>query len=224
MALRGRPEYGLCGMAQYIVLTGYSRVRKDINHKHTYGFMYTLFVPNHFIFAETLMRAAATETGTTVASSSNTKAIAGGIGGAVAFVLLVVGAVILRKTCRKLKQKDAAKPDASTLQWKLKDRADALKLGAGASLGRHEPTAVTACSCCPLRSGGTSAHELQRKDRPDALKLGAGANLGRNPPLSQRVAAAPCVQVGRSLLRPRPLLRFRPDSMQRWRWPRRSAR
>ncbi len=129
----------------------------------------------------TLVMAAPTETGTTVASSSNTKAIAGGIGGAVAFVLVVVGAVILRKTCRKLKQKDAAKPDAS-------------------------------------------AHELQRKDRPDALKLGAGASRGTNAPPSQRVAAAPCVQVGRSLLRPRPLLRFRPGSMQRWRWPRPSAR
>jgi hypothetical protein len=81
--------------------------------------------------------AAATETGTTVASSSNTKAIAGGIGGAVAFVLLVVGAVILRKTCRKLKEKDTAKPDASAHELQRKDRPDSLKLGAGASLGTN---------------------------------------------------------------------------------------
>jgi hypothetical protein len=127
------------------------------------------------------MTAAATETGTTVASSSNTKAIAGGIGGAVAFVLVVVGAVILRNTCRTLKEKDAAKPDAS-------------------------------------------AHELQQKDRPDSLKIAAGASLSTNAPPSRLVAAAPYVQVGRSLLRPRPPLRFRPDSMQRWRSPRRSAR
>ena len=133
------------------------------------------------VISEKLVTAAATENGTTATSSSNTKAIAGGIAGAVALVLLVVGAVILRKTCRKLKEKDAAKPDAS-------------------------------------------AHELQRKDRADALKLGAGASLGTNAPPSQRVAAAPCVQVGRSLLRPRPPLRFRPGSMQRWRSPRPSAR
>jgi hypothetical protein len=128
-----------------------------------------------------MVTAAPTDSGTTAASSSNTKAIAGGIGGAIAFVLVVVGAVMLRKTCRTLKEKDGAKPDAS-------------------------------------------AHELQRKDRPDSLKLGAGASLGRIAPPSRLVAAAPCVQVGRSLLRPRPLLRFRPDSMQRWRWPRPSAR
>ncbi len=124
----------------------------------------------------------ATENVTTVTSSSNAKAIAGGIGGAVAFVLLVVvGAVILRKTCRALKKKDAEKPDAS-------------------------------------------AHEMQRKDRLDAIKLGAGASLGTNAPPSRLVAAAPCTQVGRSRLRSRPLLGFRPDSMQRWRWPRPSAR
>jgi hypothetical protein len=87
----------------------------------------------------TLATAAAAETGTTVASSSNTKAIAGGIGGAVAFVLVVVGAVILRKTCRKLKQKDAAKPDASAHELQRKDRPDSLKLGAGASLSTNAP-------------------------------------------------------------------------------------
>jgi hypothetical protein len=75
----------------------------------------------------------------TVKSSSNTKAIAGGIGGAVAAVLLVFGAVILRKTCRKLKAKDAAKPDASTHELQRKDRAEALKLGAGASLATNAP-------------------------------------------------------------------------------------
>jgi hypothetical protein len=148
-----------------------------------YGFTYTLVALglSSVSFADTLVTAAATENGTTVASSGNTKAIAGGIGGAVAVVLLVVGAVILRKTCRKLKQKDAAKPDAS-------------------------------------------AHELQRKDRPDSLKLGAGASLGRIAPPSRLVTAGHCVQVGRSLLRPHPLLRFRPGSMQRWRSPRPSAR
>ena len=126
--------------------------------------------------------AAPTETGTTVASSGNTKAIAGGIGGAVAVVLLVVGAVILRKTCRKLKQKDAAKPDAS-------------------------------------------AHELQRKDRPESLKLAAGASLARtHPPQPRLVTAGRYFQVGRELLRLGPPLRFWPDSMQRWRLPRRSAR
>ncbi len=121
------------------------------------------------VISETLVTAVATETGTTVASSSNTKAIAGGIGGAVAFVLLVVGAVILRKACRKLKQKDAAKPDAST-------------------------------------------HELQRKDRADALKLGAGTCLGTSAP-SRLVSAGHCAQVERLLLRLRPPLFFRPDSM-----------
>ena len=95
------------------------------------------------------MTAAATENGTTVTSSSNTKAIVGGIVGAVAFVLLVVGAVILRKTCRKLKEKDAAKADASTHELQQKDRADALKLGAGASLGPNPPPSqlVTAGHC-----------------------------------------------------------------------------
>jgi hypothetical protein len=87
----------------------------------------------------TLVTAAATETGTTVASSGNTKAIAGGIGGAVAFVLVVVGAVILRKTCRTLKEKDAAKPAASAHELQRKDRPDSLKLGAGASLGTNAP-------------------------------------------------------------------------------------
>ena len=82
------------------------------------------------------MTAAATETGTTVASSSNTKAIAGGIAGAVAFVLLGVGAFILRKTCRKLKEKDAAKPDASAHELQRKDRPESIKLAAGASLAR----------------------------------------------------------------------------------------
>jgi hypothetical protein len=100
--------------------------------------------------------AASTETGTTVASTSNTKAIAGGIGGAVAFVLVVVGAVILRKTCRKLKQKDAAKPDASAHELQRKDRPDSLKLGAGASPARAHRR--HACSCCrSLGSGGTVA-------------------------------------------------------------------
>ncbi len=87
----------------------------------------------------TLVTAAPTETGTTVASSSNTKAIAGGIGGAVAFVVVVVGAVILHKTCRTLKEKGAAKPDAIAHELQRKDRADALKLGAGASLGTIAP-------------------------------------------------------------------------------------
>ncbi len=88
------------------------------------------------VVLETLAKAAATENGTTVASSSSAKAIAGGIGGAVAFVLLVAGAVILRKTCRTLKEKDAAKPDASAHELQRKDRADALKLVAGVSLGK----------------------------------------------------------------------------------------
>ncbi len=96
-------------------------------------------------------------------------------------MLVVVGAVILRKTCRQLKEKDAAKPDAS-------------------------------------------APELQQKDRPDSLKIVAGASLGTNAPLSWLVSAAPYVQVGRSLLRLDPPLRFRRGSMQRWRWPRWSAR
>jgi hypothetical protein len=117
----------------------------------------------------------------TVTSSGDAKAIAGGIGGAVAAVLLVVGAVILRKTCRKLKAKDAAKPDAST-------------------------------------------HELQRKDRAEALKLGAGASLATNAPWLRLVTAGRSLQVGRWLLRLRPPLCFQPDSMQRWRSPRRSAR
>ncbi len=91
------------------------------------------------VIYETSVKAAATENGTTVTNSSNTKAIAGGIGGFVAFVLLVVGAVILRKTCRTLKEKDAAKPDASAHELQQKDRADALKLGAGASLGTNRP-------------------------------------------------------------------------------------
>jgi hypothetical protein len=130
---------------------------------------------------ETLVTAAATENGTTVTSPINAKAIAGGIGGGVAFVLVMVGAVILRKTCLTLKSKDAAKPDAS-------------------------------------------AHELQRKDRADALKLAAGASLGTNAPLLRLITVGRCVQVGRWLLRLGPPLCFRPDSMQRWRWPRRSAR
>ncbi len=117
----------------------------------------------------------------TVKSSSDAKAIAGGIGGAVAAVLLVVGAVILRKTCRKLKAKDAAKPDAST-------------------------------------------HELQRKDRAEALKLGAGASLATNAPWLRLVTAGRWLQVGRWLLRLRPPLCFRPDSMHRWRLRRRLAR
>jgi hypothetical protein len=121
------------------------------------------------VISEKLVTAAATENGTTATSSSNTKAIAGGIAGAVAFVLLVGGAVILRKTCRKLKEKDAAKPDAS-------------------------------------------AHELQRKDRADALKLGAGTCLGMSAP-SRLVSAGHCAQVERQLLRLRPPLFFRPDSM-----------
>jgi hypothetical protein len=133
------------------------------------------------VILETLAKAAAAENGTAVTSPINAKAIAGGIGGAVAVVLLVVGAVILRKTCRKLKEKDAAKPDAS-------------------------------------------AHELQRKDRPESLKLAAGASLGMNAPQSRLVTAGRYVQVGRERLRLRPPLRFRPDSMQRWRLPRRSAR
>jgi hypothetical protein len=86
-----------------------------------------------------LVTAAATENGTTATTSSNTKAIAGGIAGAVAFVLVVVGAVILRKTCRKLKEKDAAKPDASAHELQRKDRVDALKLGAGTCLGTNAP-------------------------------------------------------------------------------------
>jgi hypothetical protein len=92
--------------------------------------------------------AAPAETGTTVASSSNTKAIAGGIAGAVAFVLLVVGAVILRKACRKLKEKDAAKPDASAQELQRKDRADALKLGAGTSLGTSAPSRLVSAGHC----------------------------------------------------------------------------
>jgi hypothetical protein len=80
---------------------------------------------------------AATET--TVTSSINAKAIAGGIGGAVALVLVVVGAVILRKTCRTLKEKDAAKPDASAHELQRTHRPDVLKLGAGASLGTNAP-------------------------------------------------------------------------------------
>ena len=68
----------------------------------------------------------------TIASAVNVKAIAGGIGGAVAAVLLVAGAVILRKTCRALKEKDAAKPGASAHELQRKDRADAIKLTAGA--------------------------------------------------------------------------------------------
>ena len=83
--------------------------------------------------SETLVTAA---TGTTVTSSINAKAIAGGIGGAVASVLVVVGAVILRKTCRTLKKKDAAKPDASAHELQRKDRPESLKLAAGASLAR----------------------------------------------------------------------------------------
>ena len=117
----------------------------------------------------------------TVTSSGDAKAIAGGIGGAVAAVLLVVGAVILRKTCRTLKAKDASKPDAST-------------------------------------------HELQRKDRAEALKLGAGASLATNAPWFRLITAGRWLQVGRWLLRLRPPLCFQPDSMQRWRWSRRSAR
>ncbi len=66
-------------------------------------------------------------------------AIAGGIGGAIAFVLVVVGAVILRKTCRQLQQKDAAKPDASAHELQQKDRPDSLKIAAGASLGTNAP-------------------------------------------------------------------------------------
>jgi hypothetical protein len=91
------------------------------------------------VSSEMLVTAAATEAGTTVASSSNAKAIAGAIGGAVAFVLVVVGAVILRKTCRKLKQKDASKPNASAHELQRKDRPDSLKLGAGASHGTNAP-------------------------------------------------------------------------------------
>ena len=87
----------------------------------------------------TLGTAAPTETGTTVASSSNTKAFDGGIGDAVAFVLVVVGAVILRKTCRTLKEKDAAKPDASAHELQRKDRPESLKLAAGASLSANAP-------------------------------------------------------------------------------------
>ena len=121
------------------------------------------------VSSETLVTAAATENGTTATSASNTKAIAGGIAGAVAFVLIVVGAVILRKTCRKLKEKEAAKPDSS-------------------------------------------AHELQRKDRADALKVGAGTCLGTSAP-SRLVSAGHCAQVERLLLRLRPPLFFRPDSM-----------
>jgi hypothetical protein len=77
----------------------------------------------------TLAKVAATETGTAVASSSNIKLIAGCIGGAVAFVLLVVGAVVLFKTCRTLKAKDAtAKPDANKLQ-QHRDDVDVVMLG-----------------------------------------------------------------------------------------------
>ena len=130
---------------------------------------------------ETSAKPSSTENGTTVTSPISAKAIAGGIGGAIAFLLVVVGAVILRKTCRTLKEKDSAKPDAS-------------------------------------------AHELQRKDRPESLKLAAGASLSANAPPSRLVRAGRCVQVGRELLRLRPPLCFRPGSMQRWRWPRRSAR
>jgi hypothetical protein len=75
----------------------------------------------------------------TAAPTVNAKAIAGGIGGSVAALLLVVGAVILRKTCRKLKGKDSAKPDASAHDLQRKDRVDALKLGAGASLDTNAP-------------------------------------------------------------------------------------
>ncbi len=68
------------------------------------------------------MTAAAVETETSVTSSSNTKAFDGSIGDAVAFVLVVVGAVMLRKTCRKPKSKDVAKIDAlgpSAKMWFL---------------------------------------------------------------------------------------------------------
>ena len=83
-----------------------------------------------------LAKAAVAESGTAVTSPINAKAIAGGIGGAVAVVLLVVGAVLLRKTCRKLKEKDAAKPDASAHELQRKDRPESIKLAAGASLAR----------------------------------------------------------------------------------------
>jgi hypothetical protein len=63
-------------------------------------------------FAGTSVTAAAVETETSVTSSSNTEAFDGGIGDAVAFVLVVVGAVMLRKTCRTLKKKDVARTDA----------------------------------------------------------------------------------------------------------------
>jgi hypothetical protein len=95
-----------------------------------------------------LVTAAATENGTTVTSSINAKAIAGGIGGAIAFVLLVVGAVILHKTCRKLKEKDAAKPDSSAHELQRKDRADALKLGAGTCLGTSAPSRLVSAGHC----------------------------------------------------------------------------
>jgi hypothetical protein len=64
---------------------------------------------------------------------SSAKAIAGGIGGAVACLLLIVGAVIIRKTWRKLAEKDAAKPDASAHELQRKDRPDSIKLAAGAA-------------------------------------------------------------------------------------------
>ncbi len=100
------------------------------------------------VISETLVTAAATENGTTATSSSNTKAIAGGIAGAVALVLLVVGAVILRKTCRKMKEKDAEKPDASAHELQRKDRADALKLGAGTCLGTSALSRLVSAGHC----------------------------------------------------------------------------
>ena len=120
---------------------GYSRDTHRILTAYSRGTLICrpLTPPTAPVSSETLATAAATENGTTVASSSNAKAIAGGIGGAVAFVLLIVGAVILRKTCRTLKEKDAAKPDASAHELQRKDRPDSLKLAAGASLGTNPP-------------------------------------------------------------------------------------
>jgi hypothetical protein len=66
-------------------------------------------------------------------SSTNVKAIAGGVGGAAA-CLLLFGAVIIRKTYRTLAEKDAAKRGATAHELQLKDRRDGIKLAAGAGI------------------------------------------------------------------------------------------
>ncbi len=92
------------------------------------------------------MTAAAVEIETSVASSSNTKAFDGGIGGAIAFVLVVVGAVMLRKTCRTLKKKDVAKTDAFCPSAKTRF----LMLALCASLVAANPVRFVLCSSTML--------------------------------------------------------------------------